>query len=296
MKMSSRSNRSLRGGVFTVALLGGVVVLTGQSCTEARREREKTVPSGQSPAKTGQDGSPDETIGGAINDVFVPETTDAECPEAGAECGNGFRCCQPCCLAGAPLACTKTINDKCPLPDLSVAQGALATGIYVETIEAGACELQEVCLAGSGERRVLRFDVRVPNTGVTDLVLGAPDAGGPFQYAPCHKHYHFNGFAKYTLLDNAGTQVVVGRKQAFCARDSARVDQTAPAGAHYDCNNQGIQKGWADIYDPTLPCQYLDITDLPSGTYHLEVEVNPEHTITELDYGNNKATVKVDLP
>ena len=85
-------------------------------------------------------------------------------------------------------------------------------------------------------------------------------------------------------------------QQAFCARDNVRVDPTASAFAHYDCERQGIQRGWEDIYAPTLPCQYLDITDVPPGHYMLEVEVNPDGALTELDYSNNRAAVPVVLP
>ena len=48
----------------------------------------------------------------------------------------------------------------------------------------------------------------------------------------------------------------------------------------YDCSNQGIQKGWSDLYGNALDCQWLDITGVPSGALpnctgrnHVSVEV-----------------------
>jgi hypothetical protein len=187
-------------------------------------------------------------------------------------------------------------SGECPLPDLVVNEGALATNLYLANVTAGECEIAEGCLGGTGQRRVLRFDASMMNKGAEDLVLGNPDAGGPFIYAPCHKHYHFENFARYELRNASGDVVVTGRKQAFCAQDSARVDSDSARIGRYTCDFQGIQVGWQDVYPPQLPCQYIDVTDIPTGTYWLEVEVNPEHTLTELRYDNNRAKVKLDLP
>jgi hypothetical protein len=294
--MVSRSATSLR--LFTFAILAGLVLSAAQSC--AKDDAKPTI--GPPGGEIVRDGSAERgegeagTVGAAAtSSTGQPAVDGPHCGDAG-ECPTGFLCCTPCCTAGRPPVCMRAVGGQCPLPDLEVSQAALSTNLALDTVDAGACELQERCLAGEGQRRVLRFDVRVPNTGVVDLVLGNPDAGGQFEYAACHKHYHFRDFAEYKLLDDTGNTVVVGRKQAFCARDSARVGKDAGFNPRYDCNEQGIQRGWEDIYDPSLPCQYLDVTDLPSGTYWVEVEVNPGRAITELRYDNNRATAKVVLP
>lgn len=212
------------------------------------------------------------------------------------DCTPGYLCCAPCCVAGRPPVCMKAIDGKCPLPDLTVDEGALATGMVLDMVDAGPCELEERCVDGPGQRRVLRFDVRVPNRGTTNLRFGSPRKSTSFEWAACHQHFHFKDFTHYALLDEQGRTVVTGRKQAFCARDSARVDRTAELLPKYDCENPGIQRGWADVYPPELPCQYIDVTDLPAGTYWLAVVVNPNRIITELDYDNNRAAVKLELP
>lgn len=295
--MSARSSRRLRRGLrwFTFLALGAVVVVEAPSCREDHGATGGHAPGDGAGARP--DGAtPRESEAGVPNVIAAEDLDGGPCKQAGDECAPGYLCCQPCCLSGASLECTRAVEGTCPLPDIGVNEGALAKGIYLETLDAGPCELEEACLGGAGQRRVLRFDVRVPNKGAADLVLGNPDASDRFEFAPCHNHYHFTDFARYTLLDDAGAAIVVGRKQAFCARDSARADQGAALNPKYDCVSQGIQRGWEDIYDPTLPCQYLDVTEVPSGTYWLEVEVNPGRSITELRYDNNKARVKVVLP
>jgi hypothetical protein len=59
----------------------------------------------------------------------------------------------------------------------------------------------------------------------------------------------------------------------------------------YNCNNQGISSGWADIYDYTLDGQWVDITGVNEGIYTLKVTVNYERKINETDYGDNTFTV-----
>lgn len=301
--MSARStDRLVRGlRLFVFAVVSTVLLLQAPSCRTDRGAPKGGGPEVTAPAPA-VDADPKAPVTrqpGASDDIIAADELDGgPCRQEGAECAPGYLCCAPCCLSGEPLECTRAVEGQCPLPDLTISEAALARGVYMDTIEAGECELEEKCLSGTGTRRVLRFDVRVPNQGVTDLVLGDPDAGvgKSFEYAPCHDHFHFLGFARYTLLDDDGNALVVGRKQAFCARDSARVDPAADPTPKYDCENQGIQRGWQDIYDPSLPCQYLDVTDVPSGTYWLEVEVNPERVMTELRYDNNLAKVKVVVP
>lgn len=295
-----------RGGLRIVALIavGGAVALVGQSCDGRRSEHDATTTAlpGATPAAAGSAADASSASSASSASAGVTAGTDDPAPArlcggGGDECPEGLICCPQCCLAGLPSVCVSPTDGGCPLPDLSVDEGMLATKTYLETIDATECEVAEKCVDAPGKRRVLRFDVQVPNRGAADLVLGDPDAGGPFEFASCHKHYHFLGFAHYRLVSETDSKVLLlGRKQAFCARDSARVSRSAPYNPRYDCDLQGIQVGWSDIYDPSLPCQFLDVTDVPSGTYRLEVEVNPERTMTELRYDNNVASVRVKLP
>ena len=63
----------------------------------------------------------------------------------------------------------------------------------------------------------------------------------------------------------------------------------------YSCLRQGISRGWADVYTSDLPCQWIDVTDLPPGRYTLRLVVNPLRTLPESDYDNNLFTIDVQL-
>jgi hypothetical protein len=291
--------KALRILPFASALTLGA--LAAASCNErAAHEHAAVLPKGQPAVDKSSDAgvTPSSTVDPTARpDPAAPDPPPIPCSAGGEACPDGFMCCPQCCLANLPPVCVPKTDGGCSLPDLSVDVGALAMNAFLDTIDGDPCERDEACLLGPGKRKVLRFDVQIPNQGARDLVLGNPDAGGPFIWGQCHKHYHFTGFARYQLVSETDDKVVLtGRKQAFCARDSVRVAQNVPFAPGYDCTMQGISVGWADIYDHTIPCQYLDVTDVPSGDYRLEVEVNPERTITEARYDNNVARIKIKLP
>ena len=176
-------------------------------------------------------------------------------------------------------------------PDLQLVSSKMDHTLVIteDTFTAADCEVAEACVGGTGLRRLLRFDAVIANLGIGDLVMGEPPPPGVsndvFQWSACHMHHHVNGFAGYALSDASGT-VVTGRKNAFCLMDSERIVPGAPTDA-YTCDFQGISVGWADLYSRYLPCQWLDITDVPSGTYTLTVTVNPNGLIEETDTTNN---------
>jgi hypothetical protein len=159
----------------------------------------------------------------------------------------------------------------------------------------GDCELVEQCVGASGARLVLRFDTVAVNRGTADVYVGAPPPDGvsndQFQWSECHHHHHYANFINYELSDATGV-VLTARKQSFCLEDSEQV-QIGAVATGYTCSNQGISRGWADIYSRYLPCQGIDVTGLPSGSYTLRATVNPLHTLPESNYDNNVFTVPV---
>ena len=44
-----------------------------------------------------------------------------------------------------------------------------------------------------------------------------------------------------------------------------------------------------------MPCQWVDVTGIPSGTYELEVSINSDHQVAEQDYANNVVTLRIQL-
>lgn len=187
------------------------------------------------------------------------------------------------------------------LPDLIVWGAGSAPIITTETFSANDCQVREGC-ATTGTRRLLRFHMETRNIGSGDLVLGNPATNSFFRFATCHSHYHFESFAQSALLDTnlnpvvLDSGVVAGRKIGFCIEDVVRWRPTAPSGRKYNCNNMGLQAGWADIYNRNLDCQFIDITGLPAGSYYLQLAVNPDGLLTESDLSNNSTLVPVNIP
>lgn len=192
-----------------------------------------------------------------------------------------------------------TIDANPGLPDLAVdpLRAAADLALQVETFDADACELgaDDDCAGGPGARTLLRFSVETPNLGDADLHLGSPLDNPDFAYSACHMHYHLLGYARYELVDATDATVAAGHKQAFCLEDSHAVSDDAPATPRYSCTNQGIQRGWADVYESQLPCQFIDVTDVAPGAYTLRVTLDGDQRLDELDRTNNVIELPVDL-
>jgi hypothetical protein len=128
---------------------------------------------------------------------------------------------------------------------------------------------------------------------------------GTFVYHPEHTHTHFDDFAQYNLRtvtaqQGVGDVVAHGEKVSFCLLDGVKVDWSVPGAAHMEqylsCGqSQGISVGWADVYDSTLPDQWIDITEVPFGKYWLESVVDPHDRIIESDETNNATRILIEL-
>jgi hypothetical protein len=189
-----------------------------------------------------------------------------------------------------------------PLPDLVLDAAYLLDTTLEDTVQTDdVCLLNEGCVTGLGERRVVRFGSRTGNLGTAPLELGNPAADGSPYWAfdSCHETYDMFGFARYELLAaDTGQVVLTGTKSNFCLRDSepwAEGDGTSCFAYTYDCANQGITPGCADNYGSELACQWVDITDVPAGAYTLRVTVNASRAIAELDYANNVVEVSLEI-
>jgi hypothetical protein len=201
-------------------------------------------------------------------------------------------------------------TDADCLPDLIVDEETLGEDLSLAVVNTtfDACLLEHECLSGEGIRRVMRFSTLIANVGDADCRMGAaPVSPGatdvdPWEWEACHGHYHFHHWVSYRLLDpDDGALVVPGHKNSFCVVDSlfyGGVETPRPSN-RYSCNSQtrgqGLTSGWADLYADFLPCQWVDVTGVPDGTYDLQVVVDPDDQIREFDEGNNTATVRVVL-
>ncbi len=177
-------------------------------------------------------------------------------------------------------------------------------------------------------RRLMRFSNAVANIGVGPIELRGsatnPDGSqvvlqriynqggsfidrevGTFTFHPEHGHIHFDDYAVYNLRamtenDGVGDIVAAGGKVSFCLLDVTMYEPAVPGTPQVErynsCGqNQGISVGWADVYDSSLADQWIDITDVPDGTYWLESVADPSDRLVESDETNNVARIKITL-
>jgi hypothetical protein len=222
-----------------------------------------------------------------------------------------------------------------PLPDMIVDAEMLSQHWVVrsEFMSAERCSAIEGNIT-PGERKVVRFTVSTPNVGDADMVVGDPNehvADGLFEFATCHNHHHFRNYATYELLDASG-RVWKAAKRGFCMIDIAKYKGYAGVAPNQrqfvSCGligvpgNQGVSRGWADIYEWKLAGQFfvLDGGDgqppVPAGRYRIRITVNPGyvpakgeicrfadpnrrgvcHALPESNYENNVGEVTIDIP
>ncbi|MEV6487954.1 lysyl oxidase family protein [Actinoplanes sp. NPDC051633] len=123
-----------------------------------------------------------------------------------------------------------------------------------------------------------------------------------------HLHWHFTDFAQYNLLTADKQLAVRSSKEAFCLANTDPVDYTLPNAKWRPTNTdltsscggnsavavrEVMDIGNGDTYMQYLPGQSFDITDVPNGTYWIEVLANPDRKLAETRTGNNSALRKI---
>ena len=174
-------------------------------------------------------------------------------------------------------------------------------------------------------RTLMRFSTEVANAGDGPLeIWGGSTSGnsqqvfqriyqeggdsrdtlaGEFVYHPGHGHIHFEGFATYHLLNSNGNVVASGGKTSFCLINirqpfpgvTANADVVHGRGGNSCGSIQGISAGYSDVYSASLDDQWIDVTNVPDGTYTLEIITDPDNNIEELDETNNRTSITVRL-
>lgn len=199
--------------------------------------------------------------------------------------------CTDCCI---PFG-----NPNCPDgPDLTLDQARLVNTLSLSTVNiTDACAPVEGCVRALGQRYVLRFATRINNIGTTDYYIGSPSSQPQmFSTNNCHGHAHYSGYADYLLFDQTGNAIPVGFKNGFCVIDVGCFGGTGQFG----CSNMGISKQCYDEYSSGTTCNWIDITDVPNGTYTLVLRTNWQHAPDalgrhEMNYSNNYAQVCINI-
>ena len=208
-----------------------------------------------------------------------------------------------------PVACNynplATVSDTCiypgdpncaHAPDLVTNQDEFRSSMSLGSIDnPDACLVQEGCIRGLGTRYIINFTTFVENIGDLDYHIGpvpadTSAASNQFVWDPCHHHWHYLGYAEYVLFNSSGYRIPIGSKTGFCVLDLI----CPPEESKYTCVNMGISAGCGDVYEVGLPCQWIDITDIPADDYTMVLRVNWDKSPDgvgrlESDYSNNWA-------
>jgi hypothetical protein len=153
-----------------------------------------------------------------------------------------------------------------------------------------------------GNHRVMRFDFLSHNAGDADLYVGPPPpppppfppSSSPFVWSHSHGHYHLRDFNEYNLLNLSDQRVMPGFKQAFCLMDIERTNPNAPrTSPRYHCSDQGVSAGWSDVYDSSLPCQFVVMDAVADGEYRLLATTNYRQVVPEDRFLNNSVILGV---
>jgi hypothetical protein len=124
-----------------------------------------------------------------------------------------------------------------------------------------------------------------------------------------HHHWHFEQFARYTLLNSTRSVTVTSHKVGFCILPSDEMDlllrravwqpsQSTPEGACGLPTSLWVAEemlvGWGDTYYQVAG-QSFNITHVPNGAYYVEVTANPQRVLHEITTRNDVSLRQVIL-
>lgn len=134
---------------------------------------------------------------------------------------------------------------------------------------------------------------------------------GYFEFHPSHHHWHFDDFADYQIRKDdpfTGEVMAQAQKVSFCLIDVKKLHGfhtpiTIASNCLVQDGIQGIDVGYADVYDSFLPGQFIDLDadpahPVPAGDYFLVNTANPRGVILEVNdnLDANSGIVSVSVP
>jgi Lysyl oxidase len=184
----------------------------------------------------------------------------------------------------------------------------LRAGNVIDSIGAGPAELRGI----RASRRFMDARQRIYTRAGRRISV---DTGARLEFKFAHQQrywWKFRDAARFELwrVDSRGRRterVRRGPKVAYCLRDlthTRRKLRRSPRGRVYPaCSTDsrargvtlGTSIGWADIYPPAYPEQWIDVTGLRGCFAYVHI-ADPENGIYESDEDNNEAQTIVRLP
>jgi hypothetical protein len=194
--------------------------------------------------------------------------------------------------------------------DRSVRPGrtVLRAGNSIDSIGLGPAELHGV----RSSRYHMRGRQRIYRRGGGKIGI-TTGARLFFKFVPGQRRYwKFQDAARFELwrLDSDGERVRrvrIGPKVSYCLRDLRRTRPGRPRSpgrmVYPACNTSPLKRrvtlgtsvGWSDVYPPSYPEQWIDVTGL-RGCFSFRHIADPRNGIYESNERNNAAAVTVRLP
>jgi hypothetical protein len=243
----------------------------------------------------------------------VKGTDCAECGRMTSATGGSVEAIAEGDLTVAPRTTTpspETLPDLIPLPAFGIATSSEA-GEDLLTFAANVWNQGPSPLIVEGYRIEGAARMKAYQSFTRDgQVVGRARVGWlEFDDREGHEHWHFEQFARYRLLDGDGRLVVRSHKQSFCLAPTDPIDLLV-GGAQWRPDYLGFSQcggptaiwiretmptGWGDTYYQGVAGQAFSITDVPNGTYVIEVAANPAGLLYERDLANDVTLREVTL-
>ncbi|HVF77579.1 MAG TPA: lysyl oxidase family protein [Solirubrobacteraceae bacterium] len=131
---------------------------------------------------------------------------------------------------------------------------------------------------------------------------------GDFAFHTAHNHWHFEGFANYSLVTaNAADNAITGatrrnsQKTTFCVIDTNKLPVTLEHGGsqtYTRCGQNdmtGLSVGWGDRYGWDLAGQEIDLNGISDGFYWLVSSADFQRRLVETNETNNCAAAKIEI-
>lgn len=184
----------------------------------------------------------------------------------------------------------------------------LRAGNSIDNVGSGPAELHGV----RTRKRWMRAHQRIYRQDGTRMAVRT-GARLEFKYAHLDRFWwKFHDAARFELwrLSRKGERtrrVRVGPKVAYCLRDLLRtrptLDRSPRRRVYPACSNDpekqrdtlGTSIGWSDVYPPSYPEQWIDVTGLRGCFAYVHI-ADPRNGIFESNEHNNAAQVVVRLP
>ena len=142
----------------------------------------------------------------------------------------------------------------------------------------------------SAKQRVYSNDGKFREINVDDVERTRHDV---------HDAWHYPNLASFGLYDKEGKLAAPGKKTQYCMVDVFKLTDavlnkfavtnspetgrfSAVSGCLPDIGTPeiGISVGWADNYQQNVADQYIDISDIKTGVYTLQLQVNKTKLVT----------------